>query len=165
LKPTRSGKPFGEPSLVLVIVEVRCVKQEPSLLAQHLCNLRMGVPERIHTDAADQVKVPVSLEIVNVATLTAVKSQWVARVVLKQVLRFKCFYLIERGQDLRLRSCNGCHLLIIESAFPGESTFDRSLFHNVVEIHQSVAIIDVEPEHGKHRQTQDARHAHLLMPR
>lgn len=58
------------------------MQKKAGLLSNHFQDAWMGVPERIHADTANQIKVPLSFQIEHIAALPAMKDQWVASVIL-----------------------------------------------------------------------------------
>ena len=83
------GDALRERPLILVIVEVGAVDHAGGLLANHLHQPRMRVPQRVHADAGNQIQVALAGGVVDIATLAASQHQRIARVVLKQILLFE----------------------------------------------------------------------------
>ena len=95
---------LGQRALILVIVQIRRVQNQASLLPDHFGELRVRVAERVHADSGDQIEIAFAGGVVNVAAFAAMQHERVAGVVLKQVLLFE----LDHG-----RRSGRCHLFII----------------------------------------------------
>src|SRR5262249_4127047 len=89
------GQRRRQPRLVLVIKEIGSVHQQLGLLGQRLGQSGMRVPERVHADAAEQVKVLAALVIVNKNTPALAQQHRVALVGREQQLGFEFLYLLQ----------------------------------------------------------------------
>src|SRR6185312_2714424 len=77
---------FRKAALILVIVEVRSVKNHACLLANDLRNPRVRVAERIYADSANKIQVAVTIRIIHITAFAAPEQQRVASIILEEVL-------------------------------------------------------------------------------
>jgi len=103
------GYSLRERPLILVIVQIRAVDHPGSLLANHLHQPRMRVPQRVDADPRDQIQVALARSVIDVAALAASQHQRVSQVVLKQILLFE---IDDRGRPDG-RGDSGVHCFII----------------------------------------------------
>ena len=71
--------------------------QQRRLVANHLDDARMRVPQGVHADAGDEVQVAVAVDIVHVASLAAMDHDRIAGVILKKVLAFQVHHILGGG--------------------------------------------------------------------
>jgi len=58
-----------------VVIKIRSVQQQASLLTNDFGYAGMGVTEGIDSDTADEIEIAVAVEIVDVATFAAMKGE------------------------------------------------------------------------------------------
>src|SRR4030095_3849565 len=71
----------------------------------------MGVAERVHTDAGDEIEVAFSVQIVDIRALAAAQYERIAGVVLQKILAFQIHYGLGSGRGF---DGNAGHLSIID---------------------------------------------------
>jgi hypothetical protein len=73
----------------LVVVKIRGVDEQRGLLADRFDDAGMGVTQRVDADTCNEVEIAVTVDVVNIAALSLVYDQWIAAIVLEQVLAFQ----------------------------------------------------------------------------
>ena len=106
-----AGDSLRQPALILVIVKIGGVQNQRGLFANHLGEPGMGISQRVHANAGDQIEVPVAGGVLYVTAFAAMQDQRVAGVVLDQKLLFE----IDDIVDNRRRGGGGFHVFIINS--------------------------------------------------
>src|ERR1022692_3004526 len=114
------GQLFGQGPLVFVVVKIRGVDQQGGLLADHLDDAGMRVAQRFDADARDEVEVAGTIDVVNVTALSPVHDQWIAAVVLEQVLAFQIDNGV--GGERRYGVWSAGHLLMIQRGADSRGT-------------------------------------------
>ena len=82
--------------------------------------------------------------------------QWVAGIVLEQVSAFQIHNLFERRSNTGIGCGDRGHILIIR-------TCCAALLQHVIELDQTVAVIERQTEQRKNRHTQNTVHANFRM--
>ena len=71
--------------------------QESGLLADHLHQPRMRVPQRIYADSRDQIQIALAAHIPNVTALAADQYQRVTSIILQQVFALEIHHGLRGG--------------------------------------------------------------------
>ncbi len=75
---------LGERTLILVVIQVRAMDQQPGLFAEDLQNARMGVAQGVDPDPRQEIEVAAALQIVQIAAFPARKDERIPGVSLQQ---------------------------------------------------------------------------------
>ena len=102
---------LGQRALVLVVIQVGAVDDQPGLFADDFYDAGMGVSQRIHPDAGQEIQVAAARRVIHITAFAAGDGEGMAGVVLQHVIPLQVHDRL--GGVIRDGGKDAFHLFII----------------------------------------------------